>query len=338
MAESRGRRARVSRTMGRPRRNGAQVLTVGELRAALPERNRSRRTRTRDSDSSAEDTRAPVSGLPMAPRGLFPQRRGSDNAPVGSSGLRDLLESLSEGPRRSRGGRRTSPLGRGEIESIEVGVTLPERTRRRPQLTARQRRIRARRRKKRAAARAEREESRANRSSDSSPEEAPSRRRRRRRRAPSGEHYSRSDAYQQSLRHRASLARNPFSREVPEPEPRRQSSRTRANQSQILERRAPSRRSRPEPRPERTSRRNDFSYEGASNAGDRAFRRLRDVFRSQVPTPIRGRSTRSRRRPSRPARTRRAQPRVSRRNDFSYEGAANAGDRASRRLAGYFGR
>ncbi len=120
MAESRGRRARVARTMGRPRRNGAQVLTVGELRAALPERRR---------------------------------RRGSDNAPMGSSGLRDLLESLSEGPRRSRGGRRTSPLGRGEIESIEVGVTLPERTRRPPQLTPRQRRIRARRRKERAEAR-----------------------------------------------------------------------------------------------------------------------------------------------------------------------------------------
>ncbi len=80
-------------------------------------------------------------------------RRGSINVPTSGGGLRDLLESLDEGPRRSRGGRRTSPLGRGEIESIEVGVTLPERTRRPPQLTPRQRRIRARRRKERAEAR-----------------------------------------------------------------------------------------------------------------------------------------------------------------------------------------
>lgn len=173
MAESRGRRARVARTMGRPRRNGAQVLTVGELRAALPERNRSRRTRTRDSDSSAEDTRAPVSGLPMAPRGLFPQRRGSDNAPIGSSGLRDLLESLDEGPRRSRGGRRSSRVGRGEAEAIEAGkprsavsYEFAEKSsgesrrprRERPRVTARQRRIRARLRRERAEARRSRSE------------------------------------------------------------------------------------------------------------------------------------------------------------------------------------
>lgn len=293
-------------------------------------------------------------------------RRGSINVPTSGGGLRDLLESLDEGPRRSRGGRRTSPLGRGEIESIEVGVALPERTRRRPQLTARQRRIRARRRKERQAEREARSEERSPAASATKGERG---------RGPLREGYSR-DSARGPLRGRhvdgapASIARPPRRRgpfrdfyesgDDPSPRsvrrrrgagrtetlrrlarsgaPRRQSSRTRANQSQILERRAPSRRSRPEPRPERTSRRNDFSYEGASNAGDRAFRRLRDAFRSQVPTPIRGRSTRSRRRPSRPARTRRAQPRVSRRNDFSYEGAANAGDRASRRLAGYFGR
>ena len=179
MAESRGRRARVARILGRPRQNGGQPLTVGELRAALPERNRSRRTRTRDSDSSAEDTRAPVSGLPMAPRGLFPQRRGSDNAPMGSSGLRDLLESLSEGPRRSRGGRRSSRVGRGEAEAIEAGkprsavsYEFAEKSsgesrrprRERPRVTARQRRIRARRRRERAEARAERAERRRSRS------------------------------------------------------------------------------------------------------------------------------------------------------------------------------
>ena len=146
MAESRGRRARVARTMGRPRRNGAQVLTVGELRAALPERRR---------------------------------RRGSDNAPMGSSGLRDLLESLSEGPRRSRGGRRTSQLGRGEAEAIEAGkprsavsYEFAEKSsgesrrprRERPRVTASQRRIRARRRRERAEARAERAEGRRSRS------------------------------------------------------------------------------------------------------------------------------------------------------------------------------
>ena len=167
MAESRGRRARVARTMGRPRRNGAQVLTVGELRAALPVRRR-RRQRSQDSDSPTPERRVPRSGLPRPPRGLFPQRRGSTNVPTSGGGLRDLLESLSPRDGGSRRGRRTSRIGRGELEAIEAGkprsevsyrfaAKTPEERRRprreRPQLTARQRRIRARRRRERAEAR-----------------------------------------------------------------------------------------------------------------------------------------------------------------------------------------
>lgn len=162
MAESRGRRARVARTMGRPRRNGAQVLTVGELRAALPVRRR-RRQRSQDSGSPTPERRAPQSGLPRPPRGLFPQRRGSTNVPTSGGGLRDLLESLGPRDGGSRRGRRTSRIGRGELEAIEAGkprsevsyrfaAKTPE-ERRRPQLTARQRRIRARRRRERAEAR-----------------------------------------------------------------------------------------------------------------------------------------------------------------------------------------
>lgn len=164
MAESRGRRARVARTMGRPRRDGAQVLTVGELRAALPVRRR-RRQRSQDSDSPTPERRVPRSGLPRPPRGLFPQRRGSTNVPTSGGGLRDLLESL--GP-RDGGPRRTSRLGRVDIEAIVAGkpseiaprraaAKAPREERRprreRPQLTARQRRIRARLRRERAEAR-----------------------------------------------------------------------------------------------------------------------------------------------------------------------------------------
>ena len=135
MAESRGRRARVARTMGRPRRGGAQVMSIGELRAALPLRRRRRQA----------------------------ARRGSTNVPMSGGGLRDLLESLGPRDGGSRSRRRTSRIGRGELEAIEAGkprsevsyrfaAKAPE-ERRRPQLTARQRRIRARRRRERAEAR-----------------------------------------------------------------------------------------------------------------------------------------------------------------------------------------
>ena len=163
MAESRGRRARVARIMGRPRSGGAQPLRVEELSAAVAERRRRRRQRSQDSDSSMPERRVPRSGLPRPPRGLFPQRRGSTNVPMSGGGLRDLLESLGPRDGGSRRGRRTSRIGRGELEAIEAGkprsevsyrfaAKTPE-ERRRPQLTARQRRIRARRRRERAEAR-----------------------------------------------------------------------------------------------------------------------------------------------------------------------------------------
>lgn len=289
----------------------------------------------------------------------------SREVPMGSSGLRDLLESLDEGPRRSRGGRRTSPLGRTEIEAIEVGVALPERTRRRPQLTARQRRIRARRRKERQARREARSEGRSEERSSAAPATKGERGR-----GPLREGYSR-DSARGPLRGRfvggapASIARPPrrrgpfrdFYESGDDPSPRsvrrrrgagrtetlrslpptrsgmpRRTSRTRANQEQTLSRR-PSRRTRTrsseESSPRRTSR--TFSYERGSEVGDRAARRIMDVFRRQRPTPIRGRSLRTRRRPER-TRTRRSTARGDYRRP--YERAADAGDRAFRRLFG----
>ena len=70
---------------------------------------------------------------------------------MSGGGLRDLLESLGPRDGGSRRGRRTSRIGRGELEAIEAGkprsevsyrfaAKTPE-ERRRPQLTARQRRI-----------------------------------------------------------------------------------------------------------------------------------------------------------------------------------------------------
>ena len=159
-----------------------------------------------------------------------------------------------ERPRRSRGGRRTSQLGRGEAEAIEAGkprsavsYEFAEKSsgesrrprRERPRVTARQRRIRARRRRERDEERAEGRRSRESSRGDSTrgplreafaattpmqsqSDRVPDSIRRRprsraaelrgmtvtpRRRAPSGEHYSRSEAYQQSLRQRAARSR-----------------------------------------------------------------------------------------------------------------------------------